>query len=258
MDFTNKLFKELLADLNASGYRFFRFDSYFRNRSEIDRMKRVVLLRHDVDRSPSQAVSLARIEAGMGIFGTYYFRSKPWVFKPKAMLAINDLGHEIGYHYECLADTHGDFIKARENLKRNLSRFRQLADVQTAAMHSRPLSKWDNRLIFDKYDLSEFALTGETYRSIDHDSYLYVADSGRNWNSSRTVVWDKVDGCSIPKIEGGTRGLASYLSSNDLKIQLLIHPNRWSDNMFTWTMQLAGDLVINTAKKMILLGKRIA
>lgn len=258
MDFTNKAFTALLADLKASGYQFFRFDHYFQNRKEADELKRVILLRHDIDRSPSQAMPLARIEASLGIFGTYYFRCKPWVFNPKVMKDIRGLGHEIGYHYECLTDAHGDFPRARDIMKRNLARFRETTDVQTAAMHSRPLSKWDNRLIFDKYELGEFALTGEAYKSIDHNSYVYVADSGRNWNSSRTVVWDKVNGAELPRIEGGTPGLASYLADNDLKVQLLVHPNRWSDNMLTWTLQLASDIAINTVKKMILLSKRNA
>lgn len=257
MDFTTKVFTTLLTDLKASGYQFFRFDHYFQNRKEIEGLKRVILLRHDIDRSPSQAISLARIEAGLGIFGTYYFRCKPWVFKPKVMEEIRGLGHEIGYHYECLTDAHGNFPRARELMICNLTRFRNITDVQTAAMHSRPLSKWDNRLIFDKYELGEFALTGEAYKSIDHSKYLYVADSGRNWNSSRTVVWDKVDGSALPRIEGGTRGLARYLADNDLKVQLLVHPNRWSDNMITWTLQLASDMAINTVKKVILLSKRI-
>lgn len=252
MDFTPAAYKELLERLRSSGYHFFRFDQYYQNRDEIDLLERVVLLRHDIDRSPSQAIRLAQIEANLGIHGSYYFRMKPWVFKPVILKTITELGHEIGYHYECLADARGDLPKARDLMNRNLARFSKVTRVKTAAMHSRPLSKWDSRLIFDHYDMREFGLAGEAYRSVDHNRYIYIADSGRNWNSSRTVVWDKVEGISLPLIKGGTFGLADYLKQNGHKVQLLVHPNRWRGNPVQWTLQLASDLAINTAKKIIL------
>ncbi|HOY84065.1 MAG TPA: hypothetical protein PLQ80_02055 [Candidatus Syntrophosphaera sp.] len=258
MDFTAKRYKHLLATLKDSGYSFVRLDHYLENPDHFDQMKRVVLLRHDVDRNPGQALTMANLEVKLGVFGSYYFRCKPWVFNRRIIKQVADLGHEIGYHYERLADARGDFARARKLMLMDLKRLRELGEVKTAAMHGRPLSQWDNRLIFDKFQLGDFSLIGEPYRSVDHFKYVYVSESGRNWNSDRLVIWDSVRGTSLPHIDGGTRGLASYLASTDLKIQLLLHPNRWSDNMLTWTMQLAGDVVINAAKKMILLGKRIA
>ena len=92
----------------------------------------------------------------MGIFGTYYFRCKPWVFKPKVMEEIRGLGHEIGYHYECLTDAHGNFPRARELMICNLTRFRNIP-MSKPRQCIPPALKKDNRLIFDKYELGEFA-----------------------------------------------------------------------------------------------------
>ncbi len=138
----------------------------------------------------------------------------------------------------------------------NIDRFRKFADIKTVAMHSRPLSRWDNRLIFNMYDLNNFNLIGETYLSINHNEYLYIADSGRNWNSNRTVIWDNVNGLTIPPIKNGIIGLINYLTNNDLKIHLLIHPNRWNKKIFDWSLQYINDKIINIIKKIILINKK--
>jgi len=256
MDFTLSVYDLLLKQLQKNGYNFYRFDHYFANRDLINKDKRVVLLRHDVDRKPKQALKMAILESGLGIFGTYYFRCKNWILNEEIIKAIHAYRHEIGYHYESLSDSHGDYEQAYHLMKSNLDRLREICPVRTISMHSRPLSKWDNRLIFDRYSLSDFDLSGETYRSIDHNDYMYIADSGRNWNSNRIVVWDSVQGIQLPYIAKGTRGLIEYMSSNDLKVQLLIHPNRWSNNVFEWIYQYACDIVINAIKKAILIVRR--
>src|SRR5690348_10947644 len=60
-----------------------------------------IILRHDVDRDPQNALAMAKLEAKYGIQSTYYFRY-PKTFNLKAMTQIYNLGHEIGYHYEVL------------------------------------------------------------------------------------------------------------------------------------------------------------
>ena len=45
--------------------------------------KKVVVLRHDVDRYPKHSLKVAKIEADLGISSTFYFRTIRSVFKPK-------------------------------------------------------------------------------------------------------------------------------------------------------------------------------
>lgn len=253
-----KTYRHMLTKLTDSGYSFVRVDHYLENPEQYNQLKRVVLLRHDVDRNPGQALAMANLEAKLGVLGSYYFRCKPWVFNRRIIKQVADLGHEIGYHYERLADARGDFARARKLMLMDLKRLRELGEVKTAAMHGRPLSQWDNRLIFDKYKLDDFGLIGEPYRSVDHFKYVYVSESGRNWNSDRLVIWDSVQGTSLPHIEGGTRGLTKYLADNELRIQLLIHPNRWSGNLGQWVIQYAGDQAINAVKYMLLKARKQA
>lgn len=256
-DFSLAVLKKLLAILKECNYSIIRFDTYWSKQQEIDRVQKVVLLRHDVDRFPQMALLVAQMEAELDIFGTYFFRTKPHVFKPKIIKGIAGMGHEIGYHYECLADARGNFAKAAQLCKRDLEKLRKLYPVVSAAMHSRPLSKWDNRLFWSCCSLESFGIKGETYLSVNHNKYMYLADSGRNWSSNRNVVWDKVEGISPPKIKG-TLELIEIIKNNHLKkIHLLIHPNRWPENLPGWISQYAMDKSINILKSIIRFQKKI-
>lgn len=256
-DFSLEMLRELLSAVKSNQYTVLRFNEYWDDKTRFDNSEKILLLRHDVDRFPETALETARMENEIGVYGTYFFRVKPWTYKPEIIKEISSLGHEIGYHYENLADTDGDFKKAADDCRRNLEKLREITEINSAAMHSRPLSKWDNRLLWDKFPLNEFNLKGETYRSIDHFRYTYIADSGRDWNADRTVVWDSVNGSQPPLMKNGTLGLIDAIKAGKFNsIQLLIHPNRWPKNYPAWVWQSLMDGGINAVKKIILLTKK--
>ena len=65
-------------------------------------MEKVVILRHDVDRLPGNALKMAGLEHGMDIAATYYFRAVPVSWDEGIIREIAGMGHEVGYHYENL------------------------------------------------------------------------------------------------------------------------------------------------------------
>ncbi len=95
MDFTIKTYRLLIKTLLEKGYSFRRFDEFIENPG-----KKVVILRHDIDRKPGNALEFARIEQEAGIRGTYYFRIVPEAWDEEIIKEIAEMGHEIGYHYE--------------------------------------------------------------------------------------------------------------------------------------------------------------
>ena len=100
MDFTLDLLGVLLRTLSDSGFAFIRVRDYAGNPGIDD--SQYVILRHDVDRRPSYALACARMEASLGILGTYYFRITQGSFDEDIIREIAAAGHEIGYHYEDL------------------------------------------------------------------------------------------------------------------------------------------------------------
>lgn len=251
MDFHLEKLKELLVDIKSGGYQICPFEDYWADAHRLEAESRLVLLRHDVDRFPETALEVARVENQLGIRGTYFFRSRRHTLKSKIVRAISDLGHEIGYHYECLADAKGDHALAIKKFASDLKKIREIAPVKSASMHSRPFSPHDGRSLWDRYELSEFGLLGETYRSINHHRFLYIADSGRNWGGGRNVVWDRVDGKNVPAISG-TDELRTLFRNQTLgHVQLLVHPNRWPRSLAGWFFQWSSDQAINGMKSAI-------
>ncbi|UCG52585.1 MAG: hypothetical protein JSW58_03280 [Candidatus Latescibacterota bacterium] len=259
-DFSLHMLRELLLTFVRRDYGLIRFEDYWNDRDDFDGRENIVLLRHDVDRFPETAFNIARLESEIGVYGTYFFRVKPQVFKENTITGIAKLGHEIGYHYEHLADAAGDYEAARDIFDRCLNQLRKLCPVVSVSMHSRAFSKWDSRTFWDEYSLDEFGLLGDTYRSIDHHRYMYLADSGRSWNADRNVVWDSVDGLSPPQMGKGTPGLIKELNEGHSirSAQLLIHPNRWPKTALGHASQYAMDQIVNMGKTAIKTYTRLA
>ena len=97
MDFTLTTYRQLLTTLRESGYTFQPFREYLQHPAQ-----KTVILRHDVDKLPENALSMAQLEHSLGIQSTYFFRIIPEVFQPGIIQQIESLGHEVGYHYEDL------------------------------------------------------------------------------------------------------------------------------------------------------------
>ncbi len=98
-DFTLTTYKKLLQGLLNSGYSFQTLQEYIQNPKE-----KVVILRHDVDRLPENALKMAHMENTIGIKTSYFFRTVDQVFDETIIEKIVSLGHEIGYHYENLSE----------------------------------------------------------------------------------------------------------------------------------------------------------
>ena len=65
-------------------------------------------------------------------------------------------------------------------------------------MHGSPLSKFDNRKLWEKYDYKEYGIIGEPYFDVDFSGVLYFTDTVRRWDGFDFSVRDKV---SSPKMK---------------------------------------------------------
>ena len=153
-DFTVEKYKGLCLALLDTGYTPLTVYSYLTGKPKNNNNK-LVVLRHDIDRKPKNALQMAELEHELGIQSTYYFRF-PYTFKPDIIRKIHDLGHEVGYHYEVLSKAKGDYEKAVELFEQELNEFRKIVDVKTIGMHGSPLSRYDNRDLWKRYDFNEF------------------------------------------------------------------------------------------------------
>jgi len=145
------------------------------------------ILRHDVERSALKALDMAKIESSLGIRATYYFRRDTLAFNPKIMSVIQSMGHEIGYHYNCLDRTNGNYHKAWEIFKSELSDFKNNGfNVQTVCSHGQPriIKKGykTNADLLRVQNYKELGILGEAYLDVDFSLVQYVSDTGFRWN----------------------------------------------------------------------------
>ena len=267
MDFVLDVFKTLLSSLLSGPYRLISFRGCLD--TPADKPDKIIILRHDVDRLPQNALKMARLEHGLGIRGTYYFRVVPESFDRRVIEEIAGLGHEIGYHYEDIdlvlrgRKTGGKKIGSEdalieagiESFAENLEKLREVYPVKTACMHGSPLSRYDNRLLWKKYDYRDHGIIGEPYYDIDYNQVLYLTDTGRRWNSNSVNIRDKVNSRYHHRFKA-TKDIIENIHSLPPEIMFNVHPHRWHDNYALWTK----EYLLQNSKNIIkyFLAKKVA
>jgi hypothetical protein len=245
-DFTLSAYELLLASLQKKGYTFITFEKFLTS----EQKGKQAIIRHDVDDLPLNSLKTAQIEHRLGIEGVYYFRIVKQSDHPEVIKAIAALNHEIGYHYEDLALAHGNMEKAIENFKKNLAYFRTYYPVKTICMHGSPMSKWDNRKIWDKYNYKDYGIIGEPYFEIDFNKFCYITDTGRRWNGDKVSVRDKVLSSHNHNFKT-TFDIVNNIDSLPNQVMITTHPQRWEDKMLPWVSELVLQNSKNLIKRLI-------
>ena len=247
MDFTVKKYQLLLNSMRDAGYSFQTYEEFLRYPKE-----KAVILRHDVDLKPNNSLFFAQIQFKLGIKGVYYFRAVAASWDESIILKINEMGHEIGYHYENLTVTRGNMDLAIEDFKINLSKLRKLVPVNTICMHGSPLSRHDNKNLWQKYDYRSFGILGEPYFDTNYSSVYYLTDTGRTWNNKGVSVRDKVIS-SIDIKFSKTDQIINLFQKNQMPSVVLFtfHPQRWSDQPLEWLIELISQNIKNIIKRIL-------
>lgn len=246
-DFSFFKYRQLIEAIAASDYQAITFEEFF---DYSDPPERFIIMRHDVDKWPGNALQLAHIEHDYEIRTTYYFRNVRWVFKPKIIRAVRDLGHEIGYHYETMAQARGQKDKAFSLFQKSLSDLRQLAEVKTICMHGSSFSKYDNRWLWDDYDYRTLGIIGEPYLDIDYSDIRYFSDSGGSWQNSGQRTRDKITEAEKISIEQTDDLIALIKQRAFDQAIILSHPDRWNDDPLAWYYENTTKKIRNSIKRM--------
>ena len=247
-DFTSEKYRELLQVLVDNKIDVYTVKDWIKRGPS-----KGTFIRHDVDRNPKNALEISRIEYEMGLKTTYYFRITSNSFNSDYIKQISERGHEIGYHYEDLSVSSGDFEKAERNFSQNLKTFRKICQVETIVAHGRPLSPIRNRDLIERINLAEYDLIGDASLSIDYHKTFYFSDTGRTWGSTSANVRDTEKSLSFSNISS-TDSLKTFLSNNrSKKIAIVMHPERWPKNYVGYIKSVAFDLGANFVKRNITL-----
>ena len=250
-DFTHKIYRDFLISLKKQNFQFITVEEYFS--LKYDKNRAFIIIRHDVDRRPKSSLKMAKIENSMGIKATYYFRTISRTLKPDIIREIATLGHEIGYHYESLAETNGNYEKAIRDFARNLSKLREIYPIKSISMHGRPTSKWDSRLLWKRYNYRDYGILSEPYLDIDFKKVLYITDAGREWNNDLINRRDRVNS-SFNFGFKHTEEIISNINRDVFpnEIMMNIHPEHWSEGDMEWYRVMLIRKIKNFVKKQFL------
>jgi hypothetical protein len=247
-DFTLDKYQELCEVLKKN-YRIFTVFEYLSERPEGN----IAVMRHDVDRKINNSLRMAERENRLGIRSSYYFRY-PHTFRPDIITKIRNLGHETGYHYEVLSKTKGDYEKAVALFASELGEFRKICPVETICMHGSPLSRYNNRDLWNRFDYHAFGIIGEAFLSFEQENndLVYLTDTGRTWSGKQSLrdVLRTSPGSPDLQILDTTADLIEWIEKGSAKkLYLTVHPERWSSNTGEWVVWSVLDYGMNIGKK---------
>jgi len=242
-DFTLKKYLELCNAIKVKNI--FNVRSYFQENPRDD----FIILRHDVDRFPLLALDVAKLEKSLSISSTYYFRYSKKLLKSRLINQFVDLGHEVGYHYEVLSKSNGDFSRAIEMFASELSDFRKVADVKTISMHGKPLSKFNNSDLWQRYDFKKFDVIGDAGISIK--DIIYFNDTGRSWRNNNNLRDFLRDSKRVEMDISTTDELINYLKNSGESCYISTHPERWPGTTAGYVRSHVIDTTFNCGKWVI-------
>jgi hypothetical protein len=250
-DFTLDIYTLLITTLKERGYSFLKVNDFFVQ----PEMSRGIILRHDVDSLPENSLKLAKIQYSNEIFGTYYFRIIPKSFNDSIIRQIAEMGHEIGYHYETMDTFKGNVDIAYSEFSKNLEFFRKLVPINTVCMHGSPLSKFDNKEIWNKYDYKHLGIIAEPTLDVDYNRIFYLTDTGRMWDGYKVSIRDKSSLLSRmfwPSYHTSF-DIINALKENSFPESVMInfHPQRWTNDKLHWCRELLLQNIKNEVKKIL-------
>jgi hypothetical protein len=130
----------------------------------------------------------------------------------------------------------------------------RIADVKTISMHGSPLSKYDNRDLWKRYDFKDFGIVGAAYLSISSKDVNYFSDTGRSWNWKNKMRDFMIDNNNDKDLIGvnTTDELIRLIKSERVeRLYILAHPERWASNKSEWIFSYMKDSMFNVGKKVL-------
>lgn len=201
-------YEALLATLLNHGYEPVRL-------SAIKPTQRHMFLRHDVDLCIERALQIAKREADVGVFSTFYFLLSTRFYNlassrgRRVLSEISGLGHDIGLHFD-VTQYAGLIDEIEEQAVEECALLERLSGTQTASLSfHRPARELLNRS-------GTYAGRRHTYEPAFFSDIAYVSDSNGGWHHGHPT-----DHAAV---------------ANGTAIQLLTHPIWWCASPATATV----------------------
>ena len=218
-----------------------------------------LVLKHDVETDVKKAYKLACIEDKYGHKGTYYVQA--YLLDDPTNIEIltrmQDMGHEISYHYDVMDSCKGDLDEAIKEFEENRIKFEKNGFLlKTLCQHGNPIvdriGYTSNRDFFRSEkvrglypNLSDIMVN---YKEVFSTDYTYFSDAGRRFK----MIFDPINNDIINSDEKNIvfKDLDAVLFSlKEENYIISVHPHRWTSSAVVYIIKTSFFKIIRFAAK---------
>lgn len=222
-----------------------------------------LVLKHDVEADVLRAFEIAEIEHKYGHRGSYYVQSYLLgsLENIKLLQKIQQMGHEVSYHYDVLDSCKGDFNAAISEFEKNCGIFESAGlRLKTICQHGNPVMERNgyhsNRDFFRNAEVQarypELADIMVDYPEKYQTRYLYFSDAGRKIQR----IYDPINNDIVNSDDKNTAykdldELLSVLSEEQGNI-ISIHSHRWTKSAFLYVIKSVAFKLAKAVAKVLM------
>ncbi len=225
-----------------------------------------VVLKHDVETNVANALRMAEIEHKWGHSGTYYVQAYLLEDEKNILMLkkMQDMGHEISYHYDVMDANSGDIPAAIADFEAKCELFEEKGfQLITLCQHGNPIVErkgyasnrdfFRNETVKKKFpnmtdimvDFKEMALGGT--------DYLYFSDAGRKFK----LIYDPINNDLIPSDDKNIPFdnldlLWNYVTEQNANAIISTHPHRWVKSKAKYVIKAAVFKIIKATAKLLI------
>lgn len=227
---------------------------------EVNSRDNYIVLKHDVETNVKKAYELARIESKFGHRGSYYVQVYLMEDQENVdfLKKIQDMGHEISYHYDVMDSCKGNLEKAVEEFERNVMIFEKNGfKIVTLCQHGNPIVERvgysSNRDFFRNEDVRKkyplFSDIMVNYKEQYNTEYSYYSDAGRKFK----LIYDPINNDIVKSDDKDIvyKDLDAVLESlKNGNYIISTHPHRWTKSAVVYIIKTAIFKAIRFAAKL--------
>lgn len=220
-----------------------------------------LVLKHDVETNVKRAFKMAEIEHKYGHCGSYYVQA--YLLESgeniDLLLKMQEMGHEISYHYDVMDSNKGDITMAIEEFEKNKRLFEEYGfKLVTLCQHGNPIVErvgyasnrdfFRNEKVQKMYpELSDIMVDFKTKKKTN---YTYFSDAGRKFK----LIFDPINNDIVNSddknvIFDDLNALLLQIGSGNLIIST--HPHRWTASSVIYVLKALIFKVIKFVAKLL-------
>lgn len=222
-----------------------------------------LVFKHDIENTVPRAFELAKIEHKYGHRGSYYAHAY-LLDNPQnveLLCKMQEMGHEISYHYDVMDSNHGNLDNAIDEFAANKNRFEELGfKLITVCQHGNPIVErvgyTSNRDFFRHPTVQklypEISDIMVDFKQKHNTDYIYYSDAGRQFKMVFDPINNDVVNSDNKNIAYEDLDALLEVITTETATIISTHPHRWTRSAATYLLKEKTFNVIKSTAKALM------